>query len=134
MSKGISNTSRTLKYLKDLGIICDITERWIKNPKHPAGGFRRDCFGFIDILALAAHGKTGIIGVQSCGQNFAEHNRKILKNPLALEWLKKGGGVSCIMLISWRKILKNRKGKLRAWTPRIKEYRIEDFWIQEGVD
>jgi len=31
----LSNTQRTLKYLKEKDYKCDIVERWIPNPKHP---------------------------------------------------------------------------------------------------
>ena len=121
MGKGISNTSRTLKYFKDQGIDCDIVERWIPIPNYPGGGKRRDLFGIIDILMLEDN---GVIGVQSCGASFAEHNRKILESPMSLRWLECGNK---LMLIGWRKILKTRGGRLKVWSPRIKEYKIEYF-------
>ncbi len=119
--KGISNTSRTLKYVREQGWEADTVERWIKNPKHPAGGFRKDLFGIIDIIALS---EKGIVGIQSCGQAFAEHNRKILAEPMALKWLEKGG---ILMLIGWRKIKLKRGGKAMRWSPRIQLYDIKDF-------
>lgn len=121
MAKGISNTSRTLKWLRDQGWSADVVERWMKNPKHPAGGYRKDLFNIIDIIALS---NRGIMGVQSCGQAFAEHNRKVLAEPLALKWLEAGGD---LILIGWRKILKKRGGKQKIWAPRIKHYLFEDF-------
>ena len=117
--KGISNTSRTLSYIREQGWEADKVEQF--NPYSGKFGTRKDCFGVLDIIALT---DKGIMGIQSCGQAFAEHNRKILNEPRALMWLEKGGS---LMLIGWRKILKNRKGKLRIWAPRIKEYKIEDF-------
>ena len=117
----ISPTSRTLNYIKDQGWIADTVERWVKNPKHPAGGFRKDFLNCIDIIALSS---CDIIGFQSCGQAFAEHDRKILAEPLALKWLEAGGR---LILIGWRKILKKRGGKQKVWSPRIKEYKKEDF-------
>ena len=121
MAKGISNTSRTLKYFKDQGLDCDIVERWIPIPSHPGGGKRRDLFGIIDILVLEDN---GVIGVQSCGASFSEHNKKILESPMSLRWLECGNK---LMLIGWRKILKTRGGRLKVWSPRIKEYKIDDF-------
>ena len=125
-----SNTSRTLAYFRDKGWICDISERWIPNPKHPAGGFRKDLFGFADIVAMD---ETSIIAIQSCGQAFAEHNRKITENedvaPMARKWLKRNGR---IILIGWRKILKKRGGKQKVWAPRIKEYELSDFEHLKG--
>ena len=121
----ISNTSRTLEYLTKKGYECGIIERWIRNPKHPAGGFRKDWMGFADILAM---GKNSIIAIQSCGQNFAEHHNKIIKDenvaPLARQWIENGGK---LFLIGWRKKKVKRGGKAMRWSPRIKEYALEDF-------
>jgi len=120
-----SHTQRTLAYFKQDGFKCDMVERWISNPKHPGGGFRKDCFGFMDILAI---GGGGIVAVQSCGQDFKEHDRKITENSAialnALEWLKCGGE---IVLIGWRKVKVKRGGKALRWSPRIKKYEISDF-------
>jgi len=115
----ISNTSRTLEYIRSQGWEADIVERF--NPYAGKFGQRKDLFGIIDIIAL---GECGIIGIQSCGQSFAEHDRKILENPLALKWLEKGGE---LMLIGWRKVKLKRGGKAMRWSPRIKHYLKEDF-------
>jgi hypothetical protein len=89
------------------------------NPKHPAGGFRKDLFGFIDLIALDP--ERGIIGIQSCGQSFKAHLDKILNSECTenvIEWLKCGGKLE---LWSWRKILLKRGGRAKVWRPRIKE-------------
>lgn len=91
------------------------------NPHAGKFGIRKDLFNVIDIVAM---GENSIIGIQSCGQSFAEHDRKILSEPNALKWLECGGR---LILIGWRKVLKKRGGKLRVWSPRIKEYSAEDF-------
>lgn len=118
-----TNTEKTLNYLREQHYKCDIVERWIRNPKHPAGGFRKDWMGFADIVAL---GENSIIAVQSCGQAFSEHDKKITTDetvaPNALLWLKCGGR---LLLIGWRKKLKKRGGKFKVWTPRIREYFID---------
>ena len=121
MGKGISNTSRTLKYFKDQGIDCDIVERWIPIPNHPGGGKRRDLFGIIDLVALE---DSGVIGVQSCGSSFSEHDKKIMESPMSLKWLECNNR---LMLIGWRKVKLKRGGKAMRWQPRTKEYKIEDF-------
>ena len=122
---GKTNTQRTLEYLRKEGMECCIAERWIINPKHPAGGIRRDLFGFADLVAL---GENSIIAVQSCGQAFSEHHKKITQDeyvaPNALKWLECGGR---LMLIGWRKVKLKRLGKAMRWQPRIKEYSLEDF-------
>jgi len=80
-------------------------------------GLRRDLFGIIDVLALDP--QTGIIGVQSCGNSYSEHVRKILEDRAqeTVEWLSTPG--TSFELWSWRKILRNRGGKQRIWSPRV---------------
>lgn len=124
MAKGLSPTQRTLRELRKLGRTVDIVERWMINPKHPAGGFRKDLFGFIDLISLDP--ERGIIGIQSCGSNFAEHDRKIMDSEcteFVIEWLNYGK----VELWGWRKVKVKRGGKALVWRPRIKEYTLEDF-------
>jgi len=115
----VSNTSRTLEYIREQGWTADNVEQF--NPYAGKFGHRKDCFGVLDIIAL---GEGNIIGIQSCGQSFAEHNRKILETPDALKWLKCGGR---LILIAWRKIKLRRGSKALRWSPRIKEYKLTDF-------
>jgi hypothetical protein len=118
-------TERTIRYFKDQGMTVDMVERWIPNPKHPGGGFRKDYLGCIDAIALCP--EKGIIGVQSCGQDFAGHLSKIKleKRTEALRWLQCGGK---LVLIGWRKIKeKPRQGKRMVWSPRIHWFTPEDF-------
>lgn len=125
MAKGISNTSRTLKYIREKGWVADMVERWMHMPTHPAGGFRKDMFGFGDIVAM---GEGSIIAIQSCGQAFAQHDRKITEDelvaPNAKLWLENGGR---LILIGWRRVKLKRGGKAMRWEPRIKEYSKEEF-------
>lgn len=120
-------TMRTLKHLRDQGIPCDIAERWIQfGPKDPrrgkfGNGFRKDLFGFIDIVAIFPD---CIGAIQSCGQSFAAHDKKILENEFAPRWLWTDNR---ILLYGWRKLVKKKGGKLKVWKPRIKEYQVEDF-------
>ena len=122
MAKGISNTSRTLEYLRSQGWEADKVEQF--NPYAGKFGQRKDLFGIIDIVALT---ENGIAGIQSCGQAFAEHDRKILESPLAARWIEKGGS---LILIGWRKVKLKRGGKALRWSPRIKEYSLDDFVFQ----
>ena len=120
----MSPTQRTIRELKNQGRMCGIVERFINRPG--THGIRIDLFGFGDIICCDR--VRGIIAIQSCGQGFAEHYRKITKDEYvannAIEWLNCGGRIE---LWGWRKILKNRGGKLRIWSPRIKEITFEDF-------
>lgn len=126
MAKGLSPTQRTLSALRDLGRVCDIVERRL--PKRPSAPFgsTHDFLGFIDIIALEPG--RGIVGVQSCGQSFSEHRRKIVEecNQAAHEWLRSGGRIE---LWGWRKLKVKRGGKAVRWTPRIEEITLEDLEV-----
>jgi len=117
--KGLSCTQRTLRQLRQEGFICGIVERF--NPYAGKFGVRQDLFGIIDIIAIK---HDAICGIQSCGSDFAEHNRKILENEFAPEWLKAGGDLE---LWGWRKIKIKRGGKAMVWRPRVKAYGLEEF-------
>lgn len=80
-------------------------------------------FGFADIVAM---GEGKIIAIQSCGQDFSGHNRKIIEETgeAALKWLECGGR---ILLIAWRKVKLKRGGKAMRWEPRIREFKTADF-------
>ena len=81
------------------------------------GGNRVDLFGFID--AVAIHPFHGTIGVQACGQDWSEHIKKMTgpKREVLILWLASGN--RCY-LIGWRKL------KSTGWTPRIKEFTLEE--------
>lgn len=121
MAKGISNTSRTLNYIREQGWLADIVERF--NAYAGKFGQRKDLFNIIDIIAM---GEGSIIGIQSCGQSFSEHDKKILEDPegRGLMWVEHGGR---LILMGWRKVKLKRGGKAMRWAPRIKEYKPEDF-------
>jgi hypothetical protein len=120
---GISPTQRTLKELRKQGRVPGIVERFISQ----AGphGKRIDLFGFLDIVTLCPEYKT-ITGVQSCGQAFSAHVKKIVGEcrENAILWLKCGGRIE---VWGWRKIKYKRGGKLMVWKPRVKEITEEDF-------
>jgi len=88
-----------------------------------AGPFGKsvDLFGCIDIIAITPR---GICGIQSCGNDFAGHDKKILVNEFALEWLRAGGTLE---LWAWRRVKYKRGGKLVVWRPRIRVYDVKDF-------
>ena len=124
MSKGLSATQRTLRELRAQGRIVDVCERWIINPRHPAGGFRKDLFGFIDMIVLDP--EQGIVAIQSCGQSFKAHLDKILDSECTehvIEWLRCGGSLE---VWGWRKLKIKRGGKAMRWTPRIRKITLDD--------
>jgi len=119
MSKGLSPTQRTLRALRQEGYICGIVERF--NAYAGPYGIRQDLFGFLDIVAIKP---IGICGIQSCGSDFASHDRKIKGNEAAPEWLKAGGSIE---LWAWRKVKRVHGGTAMVWKPRVREYTEEDF-------
>jgi hypothetical protein len=123
MAKGLSPTQRTLRELRGQGRICGIVERWLQH----AGphGLRQDLFGFIDLIALDS--QRGIIGIQSCGQSFSAHRRKIVDSDCTenvIEWLRCGGKVE---LWGWRKVKLKRGGVAMRWKPRVEEITLESL-------
>jgi len=118
------HTQRTLKHYRDQGYIGDVIERWIIIPGIPGKGKRRDYLGFADILFFKPD-EPDVLLIQSCGQSYAEHLRKILEAPLASEWVRMDN--RRLIMMAWRKLLKKRGGKLKIWVPRIKEFTLEDF-------
>lgn len=109
-------TQRTLEHLRKEGCLVDVVERFIKVPKHPGGGIRRDLFGIIDILAIR-DGK--MVGIQTTsGSNHSAHIKKVLDDPElqgnVAQWL----GIGAIYEIwSWT----SKKGK---WTVRKDAMRV----------
>ena len=126
---GLSPTQRTIAHLKEQGIVCGICERWIPNPRMPGGGIRKDLFGFIDIITISK--ADGVMGIQSCGQDFSGHRRKILeeKKDEVRAWLEAGAK---LQLIGWRKLKVTRGGKAMRWVPRIEEITLEVLEQEEN--
>ena len=125
MAKGLLATQRTLRELRAQGRIVDVCERWIVNPGHPGGGFRKDLFGFIDLIVLDS--EQGIVAIQSCGQAFKAHLDKIMDSDateFVIEWLKCGGHLE---IWGWRKLKLKRGGKAMRWHPRIQKITLADF-------
>lgn len=121
------NTERTLKALKKAGAHCDMVERFLQ---HAGGisfsyvggrkigrrtGVRKDLFGIIDIIALYPESNK-VCGVQSCGQDYSAHLKKIRSSSFTPIWLC----YAELELWGWRK-LKNK------WTPRIYKFNLGDF-------
>ena len=124
---GLSPTQRTLRELRKQGRLVDTCERWIVNPGVPGGGFRKDLFGFLDMIVLDP--EQGIVGIQSCGQAFKAHLDKILDSECTenvIEWLSSPSKPK-LELWAWRKVKLRRGAKAMRWRPRIKEITLKDF-------
>ncbi len=122
-NKGLSPTQRTLRALREQGLVCAIVEKW--NPYGGSHGIRQDLFGIIDVLALDP--QRGVVGVQSTGNDFAGHLRKLTEDRAqeCLDWLSTPG--TTLELWAWRKVKAQRGGKLLIWQPRVQVFTQADF-------
>lgn len=118
----LSPTQRTLRALRERGLVSAIVEKF--NAHVGPFGIRQDLFGIIDVLALDP--ETGVIGVQSTGQDFAGHKRKLLeeRNQECRDWLATPG--TTLELWGWRKVKLKRGGKAMRWKPRVAVITLED--------
>ena len=125
--KTLSPTQRTLRALREQGRVCAIVEKW--NGFVGPHGIRQDLFGCIDVLALDP--ERGVIGVQSTGQDFAGHYRKLTEERAqeCLDWLRTPG--TALELWGWRKVKAKRGGKLLLWQPRVRVLTKADFETEE---
>lgn len=114
-------TQRTIRELKNQGRKCGIVERF----NHHVGshGIRQDLFGIIDIIALDP--ERGVIGIQTTGNDFSGHLKKITDEMAqsTVDWLQTPGAF--LELWAWRKVKLKRGGKAMVWRPRIKEITID---------
>lgn len=121
---GLSPTQRTLRELRQRGMLCGIVERF--NAHVGPHGIRQDLFGIIDLIALDP--VRGIVGIQTTGQDFTKHLRGMLEGderddgrslskPEAVhQWLRCKGHLE---LWGWRKVKLKRGGKAMRWKPRV---------------
>jgi hypothetical protein len=109
-----SPTQRTLALLRKGNHCAAVAEHWQAIPKHPAGGVRKDLFGFIDIVALI---DGSIVAIQcTSGSCTSARVKKILneRQEEARKWLECGGKIE---VWGWRK-LKKKVGN-QSWFPKI---------------
>lgn len=112
---GLSPTARTLRTLREQGVICAVVEKW--NQFAGPHGIRQDLFGFVDVLAIYPGQEQAFVAVQCCARSgHAAHRTKILENEIAPEWVKAGGRIE---LWSWAKQKVVRGGKAERWTPKV---------------
>lgn len=80
---------KRLGWTEDDGQPTTVQKKW--NPYGGPHGIRQDLFGIIDILALDP--QRGVVGVQSTGQDFAGHLRKLTEEKAqeCLDWLTTPG-------------------------------------------
>ena len=122
-----SPTQRTVREIRRLGGKCGIVERW--NQHVGPAGVRQDLFGIIDIIWLDP--SRGIVGVQSCGNSFAQHYQKLTVERYqdTLDWLQTPHAI--LELWAWRKVKVKRGGKAERWSPRREVITLEDLHVQD---
>ena len=109
-AKSASPTQRTLSYLRDMGYEATVVEQTIRIPARggkPPSQFKRDAFGFGDVLAYRPN--EGIILVQATStDNIASRRTKIQGSEHRQGWID-AGRCECgaqkgrILLIGWEK-------------------------------
>ena len=93
-----SPTTRSLKYLRDQGYTCEITEHW-----NPHARIRQDLFGFVDLIAL---GENETLAIQTTsGDNVSKRIDKIINHDNYAAVRAAGWR---IIVHGWRKNSKNR--------------------------
>jgi len=114
-------TQRTLKALRDRGLVCAIVEKY--NAYAGPFGRRNDLFGIIDVLAL---GPDGVIGIQSTGQAFSQHKEKLMEERYqeCFDWLTCPG--TSLELWGWRKVKLTKGGKAMRWKPRVAHITLQN--------
>lgn len=104
-------TARTLKRLRDQGMMAAVVERW-----NPYAKIRQDLFGFLDVVAVEP-GTQGVLGIQATsGTNVAHRLAKLREEPIASRvevWLAAGNRLA---VIGWRKV--GPRGKRKTWKAR----------------
>lgn len=108
-----SYTQRSLAHLRKQGRPAEVVERWMSFTQSEAvpdsdgrvrgGGYRRDLFQFIDIIAIMP---TGILAVQSTSKaQLAPHMRKLRHDPKirknVVAWLEAGAQLA---MYGWAKV------------------------------
>lgn len=111
----MSPTQRSLKRLRDAGMIAAITEKWNQFAR-----VRQDLFGCLDLIALdVANGRT--LGIQTTsGANVAARIEKIYATENARHWLMAGNR---LVVHGWSK--RGPRGKRKVWTCREVEIVID---------
>ena len=115
-------TQRTIRILKDRGMPCAIVEKF--NAHIGPHGVRQDMFGIIDVVALDSE---LTIGVQSCGNSYAQHLKKFKEERYqeCCDWLS--SPYRTLELWAWRKVKAKRGGKAMVWRPRVLNVTIEEL-------
>lgn len=113
-------TERTYRLIEKWGWY----DWWIVERHNAFSGKKTDLFHIIDCVVLT---HKGIVGIQTCGADFAEHVNKMmdLDSSYTRKWLHTPK--TRLFLIGWRRLGKRTKGKKdrRTFYPRIAQITLE---------
>jgi len=120
----MERTRAWLKQNPDTAVIFDTAERFVQTGD---GGFRKDLFGFADLVAIQPT-LVGVWAIQVCqGSDFSEHIRKITTDPKvrpnAMWWLIAQNRLS---VLAWRKLAKKGPDG-RYWQMKEHQFGIMEF-------
>lgn len=104
-----SPTRLTLNYFRKKGCVCQVVEQFIRIPGK--GGFKRDLFGCIDVLAIAG---PDTIGIQTT--DHTHHGDRLTKSigiPELKNWLNPESKRK-FLVVSWKK-------KGNRWIARVSQ-------------
>lgn len=90
----MSPTQRTLDYLRKSGFRCAVVEQTITiraRDGEPASGFKRDLFGFGDVLGIRPAAKELLLVQCTSLSNISSRVKKAKGLPGLLAWLQCGG-------------------------------------------
>jgi len=113
---------RSLAYARKQGWLAGPVERWVRNPKHPAGGHRKDLWGFADLIVVD-FGTFFFVNAVGSGQVNA-HLRKWEKDDVAVEAVQQlsfAGSSAYVEIWMWRKIYRkdSRGARRKMWSVKI---------------
>jgi hypothetical protein len=133
-----SPTQRSLKLLRERGLVVQAVERWIPwatkpedkdKPPSERGppGIKQDLYGWIDLLAF--NPETGeLLAVQTTsGSNVSARIAKIREWPHLAAWLKRHGAV----VHGWAK--RGERGKRKLWDCREVPVTISEQALESVV-
>lgn len=89
---------------------------WIVESFNSFSGKKNDLFNIIDVLVIT---QFSTIGVQSCGGDFSQHIQKLCveEKDKTIKWIE--SHERKLILIGWRKILRERGKRATIYKPRI---------------
>lgn len=115
-------TQAATKYYRDRKWEVELVERYIKTP---TGGFRKDLFGFGDLLMYNSTLKQTAIVQVTDGTNAASRRNKILAERRAIEWLACGNKIFLCLIMA--RIIKTKTKNAKK--PTRKAYEVREIEI-----